>query len=62
MEVEKQSGIAPQHQILLFNEKQVKSDNWPVKTTREKPMILFHRENNNVTLVDAGEVVFYTNY
>lgn len=56
MEIEKQSGVAPQHQILLFNEKQIKSDSWPVITTREKPLILFHRENNNVTLVDAGEV------
>jgi len=55
-EIEKQSGISPQHQILLLNDVQIKSEDWPVKTTKEKPLILFHRENNNVALIDAGEV------
>ncbi|XP_059478368.1 serine/threonine-protein kinase TBK1 [Neocloeon triangulifer] len=55
-EIEKQSAILPQHQILLLNNMQVKAENWPVKTSREKPLILFHRENNNVSVVDAGEV------
>ncbi|CAB3368360.1 Hypothetical predicted protein [Cloeon dipterum] len=55
-EIEKQSAVAPAHQLLLHNQVQVKHDRWPLQTSRQKPLILFHRENNNVALVDAGEV------
>ncbi|XP_065342461.1 inhibitor of nuclear factor kappa-B kinase subunit epsilon-like [Cloeon dipterum] len=55
-EIEKQSAVAPAHQLLLHNQVQVKHDRWPLQTSRQKPLILFHRENNNVALLDAGEV------
>ncbi|KAF4520425.1 hypothetical protein B566_EDAN003996 [Ephemera danica] len=55
-DIREQTDVAIMHQILLYDDKLMTEELWPVKTSLQQPLVLFHRENNNVNLLNVGEV------